>query len=293
MEFPTKDVLSLIDEMSEAGVKKINLTGGEPLLHSGIDEIIDYLKSKKIFTALSTNGLLAERHINSLKKIDAIMISFDGKKKNHEIMRGKNSFDKVVETFELLKKNSINFWTTTTLNKYNINDIEYVVENAERYGTYANFVLIQYFNNPNDINSLPEYERIKDFIPPKPQIKIAFEKLIEMKKNNRRIGSTLGFLEFMKNWNDYDILYSPEKFNYKCFAGKLYCHVYYDYLMFACGQSRGIEKGMDYRKSGFRETFNRLQKMKNCNSCRVACDSENNLIYSLNIKSIMNWLKKI
>ena len=181
-EFSTKDIFSLIDEMSEAGVKKINLTGGEPLLHSGIDEIIDYLKSKKIFTALSTNGLLAERHINSLKKIDAIMISFDGTKENHDIMRGKGSYERVIESFEILKKNSINFWTTTTLNKYNIDDIECVVENAERYNTYANFVLIQYFKNPNEINSLPEYERIKDFIPQPPQIKKAFEKLIEIKK---------------------------------------------------------------------------------------------------------------
>ena len=97
----------------------------------------------------------------------------------------------------------------------------------------------------------------------------------------------------MKNWKDYDVLYSPEKFNYKCFAGRLYCHIFYDYLMFACGQSRGIEEGTDYRKEGFLKTFYKLQKMKNCNSCRVACDSENNLIYSLNIKSIMNWLKKI
>ncbi|MBP7654079.1 radical SAM protein [Candidatus Dependentiae bacterium] len=292
-EFPTEDVLSLVDEMYMAGVKKINLTGGEPLLHSGFKKIIDHIKSKNIFTVVSTNALLAKYHLESLKKSDAVMVSFDGRKDNHEIMRGKNTYNKVVDAMNFLKDNSINFWTTTTLNKNNIDDIEFIVENAERLKSYANFVLIQFFNNPIEINSLPDYERIKDFIPEHNQIKDAFKKLIFLKKQGRKIGSTLEFLEFMYNWNDYNILYSNNLANYKCFAGKLYCHIYYDHLMFACGQCRGTVPGLDYRNEGFIKTFKKLEKIKNCNSCRVACDSENNLIYSLNLKVILNWLRKI
>ncbi|MDE5696474.1 MAG: radical SAM protein, partial [Lachnospiraceae bacterium] len=74
----------IIDELAFNGVFQIFLTGGEPLLHPEILEIIEYIKSKNIFIAILTNGLfLTDELIYELDRMlvdefDYIQISIDG-----------------------------------------------------------------------------------------------------------------------------------------------------------------------------------------------------------------------
>jgi len=97
----------------------------------------------------------------------------------------------------------------------------------------------------------------------------------------------------MLNWKDYGQLLSKENFGFNCFAGRLYAHIYFDMKLYACGHCIGIIPGIPLNSMTFNNAFLKLKKIKNCNSCRVACDSENNLIYNLKPSVIINWLKKI
>ncbi|HPP87484.1 MAG TPA: radical SAM protein, partial [bacterium] len=196
LEIPTENCIEYIRQMADAGVVKLNITGGEPLLHKGIDEIIKFAKSKKMFIALSTNATKISEHLDALKFVDVVMMSFDGSPKNHNYLRGADNFETLIKTIELLKKNNINFWTTTTLNKKNINDIEFVLSIAKKYNTYANFVLIQFFDKVIESNSLPDYQKVQqlELIPDDKDIRAAFEKLIKLKKDGEPIGSSFEFL---------------------------------------------------------------------------------------------------
>jgi len=291
IDLSVADAFGLIDEMAAAGVMKLNITGGEPLLHSNIGEIIDYAKKKKMFVVISTNGLLISDRLEALSSADVIMISFDGTKENHERLRGQNTYDKLIAAFENLRKSKIAFWTSTTLNKYNIADIDFILDMAEKYGTFANFALIQFFNEINRDNSLPDYEKVKDLMPDDAAARRTFAELLRLKNNGRRVGSSAEFLKFMMRWNDYKQLLSQDDYGIKCFAGRLYCHLYYDKKLYACGHCRGNLAPVDLSEYGFKDAFRRLIKL-NCNSCRVACDTENNIIYNLNFRSIFNWLAK-
>ena len=69
-ETPTKDALSLIDQLAELGTQRLSIFGGEPLLRKDIGKIIDHAVDSGLFTGLGSNGLLVPKKINLLKKLD-------------------------------------------------------------------------------------------------------------------------------------------------------------------------------------------------------------------------------
>ena len=86
----------------------INLSGGEPLLHPKIFDIIKIIKRYRLILTMTTNGTLindriAEKIVSS--KINGLVISIDGDQKIHNEIRGKNdSFDKALQGIELIRK---------------------------------------------------------------------------------------------------------------------------------------------------------------------------------------------
>src|SRR5215510_5142201 len=58
---PTSDVLRRIDRLAELGTGVITLSGGEPLLHPDVDEIIRRIRGHGIIATLITNGYLLSR----------------------------------------------------------------------------------------------------------------------------------------------------------------------------------------------------------------------------------------
>ena len=52
---------AVIDELAKEGCKKLCITGGEPLLRSDLVEILGYIHSKKMYSTLSTNGLILNK----------------------------------------------------------------------------------------------------------------------------------------------------------------------------------------------------------------------------------------
>lgn len=85
---------SLIEELVVLGVKDIELSGGEPLLHPYILEMMKIAKENKLFVKLITNGTLINKYdINDLEYADEISISIDGINSNdHDRIRGQGSF---------------------------------------------------------------------------------------------------------------------------------------------------------------------------------------------------------
>jgi MoaA/NifB/PqqE/SkfB family radical SAM enzyme len=74
------EILRRIDRLAALGTTAITLTGGEPLLHPGLDEIIRRIRSHGIVAILVTNGyLLTPRRIESLNAagLDRMQISVD------------------------------------------------------------------------------------------------------------------------------------------------------------------------------------------------------------------------
>lgn len=82
-ELSTAEALSLIDQMAECGVLRVDITGGEPLVRSDLWQLIDRILSYKMtISQLYTNGwLLDETVLDEFEKRGLkpeIAVSFDG-----------------------------------------------------------------------------------------------------------------------------------------------------------------------------------------------------------------------
>lgn len=77
---PTAEMLNRIDQLAALGTTVITITGGEPLLHPGIEEIIRRIRSHGIVAITVTNGyLLTPDRIQRLNRagLDHLQISID------------------------------------------------------------------------------------------------------------------------------------------------------------------------------------------------------------------------
>lgn len=112
------------------GVKKIRITGGEPLVKNGIVELVEKISSLGIEDlAMTTNGLLLEEYAEDLKKsgLNRVNISLDtlDRQKYSEITRGGDLF-KVLKGIEEAKRVGLTpiKINTVLIGDFNIDEIE-------------------------------------------------------------------------------------------------------------------------------------------------------------------------
>ncbi|MBX2959959.1 MAG: GTP 3',8-cyclase MoaA [Flavobacteriales bacterium] len=106
-----EEVIAIAQQFVQLGVKKIRLTGGEPLLKKNIEKIIEELSQFPISLGITTNGILLEKYIDLFKKcgVKDINVSLDtlNKEKFEQITR-RDYFDKVLSNIDLYEENGFN-----------------------------------------------------------------------------------------------------------------------------------------------------------------------------------------
>lgn len=92
-------------DLKKLGVKVIDFTGGEPLLHRQIDTLLAMAKEEGFITTLTTNGLLYPKWAERLRgKVDMLHFSLDSAdRETHDKMRGVACYDKVMESISIAR----------------------------------------------------------------------------------------------------------------------------------------------------------------------------------------------
>ena len=87
---PTERALALLDEAAAIGTRVVVLTGGEPLLHPGLTDIVRRARSLGMAVNVTTNGTLVDRHLERLAGAGLTSMSFsiDGLPETHDRLRG-------------------------------------------------------------------------------------------------------------------------------------------------------------------------------------------------------------
>ena len=108
-----KEMYRLIRILTELGVNKVRLTGGEPFVRKDFVGFLEMLSHNDLLDAINitTNGALISKHIptiEKLEKVKKINLSIDSLQsdKFHKITR-RDVFPEVYKTFELLEKSSL------------------------------------------------------------------------------------------------------------------------------------------------------------------------------------------
>lgn len=130
---------NIIDQGIELGLSSVKLTGGEPLIHPQIVEIIEYIHSKKLRLIIETNGVLVSSELAKLiaqGKDSFVSVSIDShERKTHEWIRGvPGSYDAAMEGVKNLVSAGFKPQFIMSLMRRNVNDIESLVKLAEKNG---------------------------------------------------------------------------------------------------------------------------------------------------------------
>lgn len=92
-------------DLKRLGVKVVDFTGGEPLLHRELDQMLGMAKSLGLITTVTTNCLLYPKYAERLRgKIDMLHFSLDSPDREaHNASRGVKCFDHLLRSIEIAK----------------------------------------------------------------------------------------------------------------------------------------------------------------------------------------------
>nr|WP_326497712.1 radical SAM protein [Helicobacter pylori] len=132
---PLDNVLEFLKIAIDEGVKKIRITGGEPLLRKGLDEFIAKLHAynKEVALVLSTNGFLLKKMAKGLKNagLSRVNVSLDSLKRVLKISQKdalKNTIEGIEESLKVGLKLKLN---TVVVKSVNDDEILELLEYAK------------------------------------------------------------------------------------------------------------------------------------------------------------------
>ena len=147
-ELATERVLELTAQAEELGCKMFALTGGEPLVHKGLDKILTrMLEIESSHVAVLTNGLAVEKffskHSYDFNRLH-LQISVDGIGETHDKLRGKGMFAALEKSLNWLSDEGIPFTLSMCVTRDNLKEMKDVVEFAAKTGA-SNVHFMWYF----------------------------------------------------------------------------------------------------------------------------------------------------
>lgn len=287
---------ALHDILGEAwmiGSRRVNLTGGEPLLRDDFPEIVNTAKQLGFFISVATCGTNAHRQVEGLQECDRVMLSLDGPRDVREVLCGAQSTREAEDAVALFRRHEIPFWTTTVLTRISIPHIRWIVEHAKANKTLANFVLL-HTQDGDGVRFHPRGEDVEDLLPHDEEVRAALRQLIKLKRSGEPVGSSLSYLEELLRWPDYRAICSSKPSSlYRCLASRASCELTADGSLYSCGWMRDAVEGLSVFDQGFAEAFRRLPPVENCRSCASSCWLESNLLFNLNPRTVLNWTRNL
>jgi cyclic pyranopterin phosphate synthase len=158
-----EEILKLISLLTEFGVKKVRITGGEPLVRRGVGEFLREIKKipgvERL--TLTTNGTLLTRYIEDLReaKVDSVNVSLDSlREEAFAKITGLPKLPMVVEGIKALKDVGIQVKMNTVYTRLNIDEVEELVNFASDMDIPLRFIELMPFGSDWEKYYVPELE---------------------------------------------------------------------------------------------------------------------------------------
>ncbi|ADZ49852.1 Molybdenum cofactor biosynthesis protein [Helicobacter pylori 2018] len=173
---PLDNVLEFLKIAIDEGVKKIRITGGEPLLRKGLDEFIAKLHAynKEVALVLSTNGFLLKKMVKGLKDagLSRVNVSLDSLKSDRVLKISqkdalKNALEGIEESLKVGLKLKLN---TVVMKGVNDDEILELLEYAKNRSIQIRYIEFMENTHAKDLVKGLKEEEILDLIAQKYKI---------------------------------------------------------------------------------------------------------------------------
>lgn len=238
-----------IDELARLGTTIVTISGGEPILHPELDEIIHHIRSKGIIVGMITNGyLLTAERIQRLNRagLDHMQISIDNVMPDEVSKKSLKVLDKKLQLLSEHADFHVNINSVVGGGIHNPHDALVVGRRARQLGFTSTVGIIH--DGDGQLRPLGGEER---------------EVFLKMKSMERKNYSRL-------NWFQENIANGRPN-DWKCRAGARYVYICEDGLVHYCSQQRGYPGTPleDYTKDDVRREF--LTEKGCAPHCTVSC----------------------
>jgi len=268
-ELESEELFIIIKKIIKAGVKRLTLTGGEPLLREELPQISRMLRNAGVYHSINTNGSLVPEKINALKNADLIILSLDGSSDINDSLRGDGSFDQVMRAIDSMIENEIRFSITTVITEINSNrkNIDFLLNLAEKKGCMINF---------QTYYSLPwrkgKFHMKQDIM----------HKTIKYLMYKKKIGSPVG-----NSYGGLRALLNPDLFKRRCIAGRIFARIEPDGRLINCSKAQN-PVSFSLLDHELKEAFHRLSDRVRCSGCTCYGAVELNCVYRMYLSSLYN-----
>ncbi|MEM8600542.1 MAG: radical SAM protein [Bacteroidota bacterium] len=123
-----------LDDLRRLGVRVIDFTGGEPLLHPKIGDLLTMAKERGFLTTVTSNGLLYPKRAKKLQgRVDLLHFSIDSPVPHeHNASRGVKCFSKLMESVEVALDLGERPDLLFTVTNENVHHLERIYETISR-----------------------------------------------------------------------------------------------------------------------------------------------------------------
>ena len=145
-----------LHHLRQLGVKVIDLTGGEPLLHREVDKLLQIAKDLGFITTLTTNGLLYPKWSAKIAGlVDMLHFSLDSPdKETHDTGRGVACYDFVMQSIDIAKSLGERPDIIFTVFEQNISEIDAIYRLCQENGLVLILNPVFEYNDVQTGNSL-------------------------------------------------------------------------------------------------------------------------------------------
>ncbi|HML16798.1 MAG TPA: radical SAM protein [Bryobacteraceae bacterium] len=246
---PTDVMVSRIDRLAGLGTSILTLSGGEPLLHPDLDQIIAAMRSRGVLAGMITNGyLLTPDRVRRLNRagLDHMQISIDNVMPDDVSKKSLKVLDKKLQILAEHAEFHVNINSVVGGGIHNPDDALVVGKRALELGFSATVGIIH--DGDGQLRPLGDRERAVYH---------------EMKAMENRHFARLNFFQ--------DAIAQGKPNHWRCRAGARYMYICEDGLVHYCSQQRGYPaKPLDqYTREDIRREY--LTEKPCAPYCTVSC----------------------
>jgi len=293
-ELETRDWFRIIDELSALGCRWVNILGGEPLLRDDLAEIVGRVRARGMSCLVTSNGLLVERRIESLRGIRLLVLSLDAPGPANDAVRGPGVFRAVERAVPAARSAGVPVKINATLSAVTLPDLDALID-------YVNRSDIGLSVNVMRSGSRKLWHRAERIRPHDASCRAALLRLARLARSNRRIHYAGASYRFAASWPDFarDRYEENElpadspllRRSPRCRAGKNFLAIGPDGTTYPCIKTVGVVPGGNAAREGVDSAWRKLHGHR-CKTCHSTCMIEMNSLFAFKPAVLFNALTR-
>jgi len=248
---PLQDLIARIDHLAALNTASITFTGGEPLLHPELDQVIRAARRHGMIVTMITNGFRLSRDwIERLNAADlqGMQVSIDNLEPDEVSMKSLASVERKLALLSKHARFKVNVNSVLGISKERTGDVVAIAESAVKYGLQHSVGMLH-----DDTGTLK---------PLSPEQLRAYEQVTKISPS---VVHSLNYWLFQKK------LMHGQPNDWKCRAGARYLYVTEDGRVHWCSQQRGYPgiPLLEYTREDIKREFH---SKKSCSpTCTLSC----------------------